>query len=179
MTTKRKPPIEETEETPTSEEKNSDIESLLPASEVFELSSGAEVRVNRLKTRETLKLLKVLTVGGGGMLTSIDWSGMQDNAEAFAGKLVALVIYAVPLAEDQALEFIQAMVSPKDLIDRPRSKADREFNKELWEELAYELDNPEIEDTINIIIRIVQREAKDIQGLGKRLRLLMPAALNL
>lgn len=85
---------------------------------------------------------------------------------------------AIPNAEDETLEFIQAMVEPLDLIQRPRNKAERETNDELWEDLSYDLINPEIEDTFGIITNIVRQEAADIQALGKRLRAMLPMALN-
>lgn len=185
MTTKKNSPAiedeaEEREESAAvAEQTSEDIESLLSADpEFFDLASGTQVRIRRLKTVETLRLLKILTVGAGGAISRIDWSSLSNNAEAFAGELVALLLMAVPNAVDETLQFIQSMVEPIDLIERPRSKAERDSNQERWEVLGNELINPEIEDTIGILTNVVRQEAKDIQALGKRLRAMLPMALN-
>lgn len=181
MTTKKNSPAieEELEEqvAPDAVE-NADIAALSPDPEFYELASGKVVRIVRLKTRETLKLLKIVTHGAGASLTSIDWSAVSGDASAFAGQLIAVLTMAVPNAEEETLDFIQSMVEPVELNQRPRSKADRDSNQELWDDIALDLINPEIEDTIGILTNIVRQEAGDIQALGKRLRVMIPMALN-
>jgi hypothetical protein len=158
-------------------ETNNDIDSIVPETPEVILTDGTTIRVNRLKTRELFKLLKILTRGGAGMLSSISFD--QEDQEAFVGQIMAVIMIAVPEAEDEAMEFVQAMASPLGLIERPRSKADRDYNTALQEELDVRLENPEIEDTVSIILKIIQQEGKDIQALGKRLAALLPAAIRL
>lgn len=182
MTTRSKAPeVDETDDAvePETEKKNLDVDALSPDSEFVTLTTGTDVRVVRLRTRETLKFLKILITGGGSLLGSVNWSSAKDDQEAFVGQLLALFIAAIPNAEDEVIEFIQAMVLPVDYIERPRTKEQRKANDELLSELFEELENPEFEDTINIVTRIIKNEAGDIAGLGKRLGAMIPMALNI
>jgi len=145
-----------------------DIDALAPNSEPLELSSGTTVLIERLKTRQLFKLMKILTAGAGSLLANLSFSSDTDPME-FAGQLAGLVFVAIPEAEDEAIEFVQAMVAPANLVQSPRTKADRIENERLWGNLSAELYNPEIDDLISIIERIVRNEAEDIQKLGKRL----------
>lgn len=146
---------------------SADVDALDPASSTITLSTGLVVDVDRLKTRGMFKLLKIVTRGAGPILMQMPLD-FNDN-EAFVQQLLAVVVMAVPEAENEAIEFIQAMVTPEGFITRPRSEADKKKNKELIERLIDELEDPEIEDTLAIIETIVRNEAGDIQALGKRL----------
>lgn len=158
---------------------NKDIQSIAPENQTIELASGVFVDVVPLKTREFFKLIKIITNGAGPVLGRMDLfeSGLEDNE--FAGKLIGLVIMAVPNADDEAVEFIQAMVRPSGLIEKSYAdlnKADRERNEFLWDQLFEQTANPEIEDTISIIEAIIKREAGDLQRLGKRIRSMLEVA---
>ena len=144
-----------------------DVDTLSPVPDEITLSSGTVVCVERLKTRQLFRLLKIVTAGAGPLLSSMSFS--LDDSEAFAGQLIGLIIASVPEAEDEAIEFIQGMVTPLGVIEKPRSKADKEANTELISQLAETLENPEIDDLITILETIVRNEADDIQALGKRL----------
>lgn len=148
-----------------------DLSTLIPESRELELSDGRTVLINELRTRELLKLLRVIVRGGGPLIASLDFS-----SDDFAGRLIAVVVFSIPEAEDEAIEFIQSLVNPVGLLERPRSKADREYNEELRADLDDFLSNPELEDTVSIITTVVRFEAVHIQALGKQIQVLLPMA---
>jgi hypothetical protein len=134
------------------------------------LSSGVIVIVDRLKTRQFFRLLKILTRGAGHMLMEYRLDGNLSQEE-FTGRLIALIALSIPEAEDEAIDFLRSMVRPVGLIEgRDLNKQDKERNTELWAGLEKLITNPEIEDTVDIIEAIVKTEAADIQSLGKRLQ---------
>ena len=143
---------------------SNDVEALAPSPDTVTLESGLVVRVERLKTRGMFKLLKVVTRGGGPILMQMPLD--FNDTEAFVQQFLAIVIMAVPEAEDEAIDFIRSMVTPVDFIDSPRTKDEKKKNEELMVELAEVLDDPEIGDTFEIITKIVQNEAADIAALG-------------
>lgn len=139
----------------------------------LELSNGVKVNVSRLKTRETMKLLKILTRGASYALGSLS---LDSGSEEFAEALVLAVALAIPEAEDETLDFLRVMVSPSDLITGNKlSKAEKEINEEVEAKFIEATENPELEDTLAIVTRIAQVEAPHIQELGKRLGLLLKA----
>ena len=144
-----------------------EVEALDPQPEIITLSTGLEVRVERLRTRGMFKLLKIVTRGAGPILMQMPLD--FDDPEAFVQQLLAVVVMSVPEAEDEAVQFIQSMVVPVGLIEHPKTNAQKEANKALIERLVEELDDPEVDDTISILETIILNEAGDIQALGKRL----------
>ena len=143
-----------------------ELDALDPVSETFTLSSGTVVRLERMRTRQLLKLLKIITTGGASLMSQMDFD-YKDSGQ-FVGQLVGLVMFSIPEAENEAIEFIQAMVIPAALSGGD-TKQERLRDQETWFALRRELDNPPLEDLLNIIERIVKTEGPDIQGLGKRL----------
>ena len=142
------------------------------------LESGLEVNIERLRTRQLMRLLKIITVGAGDALTTITL-GEDSSQEQFTSSLIAAIIFAIPEAEDETIEFLLSMVSPVGVVERAKTKRDREANEELYEELYREFQNPELEDTVEIISRVIELEAPHILSLGKRLgTLLKPALLS-
>lgn len=134
------------------------------------LLNGHKVNVERLRTRQTMRLMKILTRGGGAALTDIDFSGSQTDA---AVSLLGAVIFSIPEAEDETVEFIRSMVTPVGLIHDPRSKPEIEVNDGLWEQISEDFENPELEDLISVLERVIVVEAPHLMSLGKRLALLM------
>jgi hypothetical protein len=134
---------------------NVDVETLTSATESDELTltSGSVVRVHRIRTRETFALLKILTRGVGPILGELSFD--RDDPEAFAGQMISLVVLAIPDAEDETIEFLQRMVSPVNPADNDR--------------VTEELSNPELEDTIAIIEKVIRNESSHMLALGKRL----------
>lgn len=153
---------------------SNDMDALDPPVAELKLSTGTVVRFQDLKTRQFFRLLRIITRGAGPLLMEYRLDG-DLGSEEFIGRMLALVFMAVPEAEDEAIAFIQSMVSPDGLVEqtpgsRALTKREQENNEELWDQLRVELFNPPLEDTFDIIEAIVKREAKDIQSLGKRLQ---------
>jgi hypothetical protein len=148
---------------------NTDVDILEGEPTTVELSDGREVDIQRLKTRQLFKLLKIVTRGGADLVGNLRLPDSSDDTSEFTTQLLALVAFSIPEAEDEAIEFIQSMVLPVGTDLKPKNRAAREANQELFDELSTFLANPEIEDTIAIIEAIVRIESKDIQRLGKRL----------
>jgi hypothetical protein len=154
--------------TKSTKQTQTDIEALVPEPEVFTLTSGSVVRIKPLRTLELLKLLKVLTRGIGPNLDLVNFDEDSDSA-AFAQQLILVITSAIPEAPEEMFDFIRSMVRPEtDWIERPLTKEQRASNAQLQEDLDFELQNPEIEDTIDIVSKIIENEAEDLQGLGKK-----------
>jgi hypothetical protein len=133
------------------------------------LESGTELILQPLKARQFFKLLRIITHGAGGMLLNIKFSA-DDSPEEFGGKLMALIGFAIPDAEDEVMDFILSMVKPaKEKSGRNLTKSEALENKRVQDELLEELYNPELGDLVTILEAIVKRESSDLQALGKRL----------
>lgn len=146
-----------------------DVEVILPEDEYVTLSSGTKISLQPLKARQFFKLLRIITHGAGGMLLNMKFSG-EDTPEEFGAKLLALVGFSIPDAEDEVIDFLLAMTKPVGLIEgKALNKQDREINNKLSEDLVAELYNPELEDLVTLVEAVVKREAEDLQALGKRL----------
>lgn len=146
-----------------------DVEVIVDEGNAVKLSSGTEVVIQPLKARQFFKLLRIITHGAGGMLLNIKFSP-DDTPEEFGSKLVALVGFAIPDAEEEVIDFLLSMVKPAKLKEgRALSKADKSKNEELQTEVFEELYNPELDDLVTLVEAIVRREAEDLQALGKRL----------
>lgn len=148
-----------------------EIDKLDPLPESVTLRSGLVIQLESLRSRQFFKLLRIITHGAlpgmanAGMLSA---DGME--SEEFLGRLVTVVLLAIPDAEDETIEFVRSMCYPAGLIDRKNlNKQDIEHNTALWEGLDEELINPDLDDLVTIIEAIIKREAEDIQALGKRL----------
>lgn len=150
----------------------SEIDRIDPPSEFLELASGDEVRVLPLRTRQLFKLLRIITHGAGQALLRADLD-FSENPEVFLQKLLTLVAFSIPDAEQETIEFLQSMVEPTDLVDkatRDLSDKERQHNIDAWTALNTELWNPDPMDTLSIIENVVRRESADLQALGKRIR---------
>lgn len=134
----------------------------------FELSSGTAVVIRQMKLREFLRLLKIISRGGGAALAGMNLDFEDPNA--FTQSLLMMVLFAIPEAEDETIDFIQSMVEPANL------SKDKKIANDQLVALYTELDNPEMEDIIDIIGVLVASEGRDLQKLGKRLRSMFSVA---
>lgn len=149
--------------------KATDAEVIVDEGNTIALESGTEVVLVPLKSRQFFKMLRIITHGAGGMLLNFKFSG-DDSPEEFGAKLVALLAFAIPDAEDEVFDFLLSMVKPAKYKDgRDLTKSQIAENKRLNDELFAELYNPELGDTLTLIESIIKREAEDLQALGKRL----------
>lgn len=153
-----------------------DVEALAPTPDTITLDSGIVIKVERLRTRGMFKLLKIVTRGAGPILMQMPLN--FEDSEAFMGQLLAVVVMAIPEAEDEAIDFIRSMVVPEDYNSEAKSKADIQKNKDVFESLMRELDDPAPTDTIAIISKIIENEANDIQALGKQLAAVLKTQLS-
>lgn len=145
---------------------NNDVEALTAEPNVITLTSGSVVRVQRLKTRQLLRLLKIFTAGAADALGSLEFD--REDTEGFAQQLLALIVLSIPEAEDETIEFIQALILPARFEENPKTKAAKEANQKLIDDLYNETVNPEIEDLISIFEVVFRAEAEDMIALGKR-----------
>lgn len=134
----------------------------------FELSTGTAIKVRQMRLREFLRLLKIISRGGGASLANLDLD--MNDPSTFAQSLMVMVLFAIPEAENETIEFIQSMVEPANV------SKDKKVATEQYVALYEELDNPEMEDMINVIGVIVASEGRDLQKLGKRLRSMFSVA---
>lgn len=148
---------------------NEEITRIDPPGQPITLSTGMQVNLQRLQTRQLFRLLKILTHGGmaSGVLSSLDFSLAEGD---FMQRLVTLLLLSIPDADQEALEFIATMVEPAGIVKRPKlSQEEKDANQKLWAELNQALVNPDPADTIDLIVAIVEQEAPEFQALGKKL----------
>jgi hypothetical protein len=155
-----------------------DVDALVADPIPLSLVSGFPIKVERLRTRATMALLKILTRGAGEALLTLR-IGPDMDAEQFTGVLLGAVLVSIPEAEDETIEFINKMVSPANLHEGPRiTPGDRAWNEEQEEILRGELEDPELDDLMVIVSEIVKNEAPHVLALGKQLVALLPIALR-
>lgn len=158
---------------------DSELERIDPEPAIVKLSTGYEVGIQRLKTRQFFRLLKVLTRGVGPAVvqSGLDFS---KDPEAFGQSLLAMTLMAIPEAEQQFIEFLTSMCTPSGLHEahgRTRlSKQQAEDNQAAVADMMEELNNPELDDLLDLAEAIVRQEAPEIQALGKRVASLLELA---
>jgi hypothetical protein len=149
----------------------SDIDRIDPLPGRATLSSGTEVAIQPLKTRQLFKLLRIVTHGGASMFGQIKfYDGMGDDE--LVGQLLGLVIFSIPDAEDETIDFVTSMVLP---VTYPTG--DRKQDDQLLKDLARELYNPELDDLITIIEAVLKAEASDLKALGNRIAAMVKGAV--
>lgn len=131
-----------------------DIEPIDPVVESIVLN-GIDCRVKRIKTRQFLALMRVFTLGLGPALGNIEID--FDDEENMAQDFASLLIVAIPNAVPQFMAFISEVVEP---VDEMKSRELRE----------YVMDNPEIEDLIEVVSVVARQEVGDIASLVKKVR---------
>ena len=158
---------------------DSELDRIDPEPVTVKLSTGYEVAIQRLKTRQFFRLLKVLTRGVGPAVVQSGLDFGKDQ-EAFGQNLLAMTLMAIPEAEQQFIEFLTSMCSPVGLHEahgRARlPKQQAEDNQAAVAEMVEELNNPELEDLLDLAEAIVRQEAPEIQALGKRVASLLELA---
>jgi len=150
-----------------------DIDTILAEPKEVTLLSGNIYLIQRLKTRQLMKMLRILTKGLGDAITEYRFD--PDNGEEFMQTIFALAAIAIPEAEDETIEFLQSMLLPKGYVENPKTKADEGKNETLYAQFATELFNPEVEDLIDLVEAIFEAEKEHILSLGKRLATLLKA----
>ena len=154
-----------------------ELEVFDPSPSTITLSTGTVVEIEGLKTRQFFKLLRIITRGALPQLQDMSLFNMKDgemDSGEFAGRLISLLLLSIPEAENEAIDFVQAMCRPVGLIQRRSgiklNKQEVAQNTDKWAAVITELDNPSLDDLVSVIEAIVNAEAGDLLALGKRLR---------
>jgi hypothetical protein len=154
---------------------DSELDRLDPQPVTCKLTTGFEVEIQRMRTRQFFRLLRVLTHGAGPAMMQAGLDFKADASE-FAGKLLVLVVMSIPDAESEAVQFLQSMCRPAGLVEKDGAaltKQEAEADKALWERYSEELHNPALDDTFDLIEIIIGQEAPELQALGKKLQRVM------
>lgn len=149
-----------------------EIDALDPVPEQVKLSSGTVVMLEPLKARQFFKFLRIITHGALPVMQDLSIFNIDGEIDPreFGQRLLTVMVLSIPDAENETIDFLQAMCKPYGLIEgRKLNKVDTERNAELWNRLAEELENPELDDLVTLVEAIIRRESEDIQALGKRL----------
>jgi hypothetical protein len=134
-----------------------DLDTITPAPAGEILVDGIRARVKRLKSREFLGLVRVLTLGLGPNIGSFKLDGDEDEVK---GQVVAMFIMAIPEAIDEFGQFLFTVVEPVDKTD--------------GNALQKSMQNPEIDVLLDIITVIAEQEVDDFRSLvGKAKAALM------
>lgn len=134
-------------------EKTPDMEVILPTPTDFEVE-GIPVVVNRLRSREFLTLMRVLTKGLGPGIANIRFNG--DDPDEMKGQFIGLFVLAIPAAIDEFGQFLLTIVQPKDGAQRGA--------------LTKAMQNPEFDVLIDVITIVLEQEKDDLFSLVGKAR---------
>lgn len=160
----------------------SETDRIDPVPNVISLMSGTKARMVPLRMRQMFRLMRIITRGGAQFIPMLREAFMtskndEEAAEAFGTQLLAVMLIALPEAEDEAVEFVQSVVEPADLIARNDKQA-REFNDNARRSLDAELYNPHPDDLITVVEAVILTNKEDLVALGKRLGAMLKIALQ-
>jgi hypothetical protein len=145
-----------------------------PPPDDYTMTDGVRVLFQRLRTRQFFKLLRIVTRGAGNMLGLLRLSPGQ-SIDDFTNNLIAVIVLAIPEAEEETIEFLRSMVEPvppavpDETPPAQVGKVAASMVADARKKLDASLDNPELDDLLGIVEAIVRREAPDLKALGKRL----------
>lgn len=144
-----------------------ELDRLDPLPEKLVLKCGLEFEVQPLKLRQFLALLRIVTRGATGVLATGGLSSR--DGDDFARQLLTMLVFAIPEAEQETVEFIKTVTKPV-LTGNPEADID------IQAQFDVELDDPELEDILLIAQAVVQNEADDLRSLGNRLKSMLKTA---
>ena len=130
-----------------------DLEVILPVGGIV-VVEGIEARVRRLKSREFLSLIRVVTTGMGPAIGQISLS--PDDPEALQGELIGLFLVAVPNAIDEFAEFLMSIVEAVKPSEQGR--------------VVKEMVNPDAEVLLDILTVLAEQEKDDLSMLAGKAR---------
>lgn len=131
-----------------SSEKVEDLSAIIPVDGEFTVD-GITAVVKRLKAKEFLQLVRVLTIGLGPNVANVDLSsGTEDEVQS---RVIALFVMAIPEAIDEFGQFLFSVVDAKD----PKQRG----------ELVKAMENPDIEVLMDVISLIAIQEKDDLRSL--------------
>lgn len=145
------------------DEKIADVEAIVP-DEIRVTVDGVDCRVKRLKTREFLSLMRVLTAGLGPGLgaVSIDFT----DSESASRDLAALMLLAVPNALPEFTVFLAGVVEPVD-------------GEQAGKVARYLHDNPDLDVMLVVFEAIATQEKDDLSALVGKVQAMWGRLANL
>ena len=150
------------------------IEAILAdPSAAFELESGFEVRTERIRLRQLLRFLKILTTNATDILSAIRVDS-EDDSNGFIGTLLMALAISIPDSENEIVEFVQSLVKPAGLVEgRDLPPAVKKENDKLRDELYAELSNPSPDDVFEILSRVLIVEGPNLLNLVQKLQFMI------
>lgn len=126
-----------------------DLDVIMPVGGRIEVE-GIPARVRRLRTREFLTLLRVVTAGMGPAISKVQLS--TDDPEKLQSELLGLFLVAAPNALDEFGEFLLSIVEPERAADQGA--------------LTKAMVNPEAGVLIDILTVVAEQEKDDLVVLA-------------
>jgi hypothetical protein len=142
------PVIDEPESEP------SEFDSILPQGGRVEIAPGLLAEVRRLKSREFLLLMRVITRGLGGGISQVRLTG--SDPEEMQQELLTLLMLAVPEAIEEFGDFLLAIVEPVTEAERAKVK-----------QAAM---NPDPDKLLDVLGVLVEQEKDDLSALVGKAR---------
>ena len=147
---------------------DNELDRLIPVpGEPIKLSDGTYVLIRPMKVKELFAAFKIITRGAAMSMGALSMNVLNQQ-DQFAETLIALLINAIPEADEEFAEFLRIVVDPVPPKD---GWTDRDAH--LAAELHLDqllLEDPEIDDAMDIVTAVVYAESRDIERLGKKLR---------
>ena len=139
-----------------------DLEPIIPDRATLTIQ-GVPVRVSPLRLRETFSIARVIAVGLGAGLLDMEFA--WDDPEELKGQIGAMLLLAVPSAEDQILVFLRDIVKPVNPDDKGR--------------LTNIMTNPYPTDVLDILDAVLDAEGDNLASLVGKARLMAPKVAKL
>lgn len=131
-----------------------DIEPILAASTETFAVNGIPCQVKRIKSREFLALMRVITKGLGGNVARFKFS--MDDADEAQAQILALLLMAIPNAIDEFADLLMGMVQAKDRTQQGAVMA--------------EMQNPDVDVLMDAITVLLEQEKDDMVALVGKAR---------
>lgn len=156
-----------------------ELDAISPDVAPLKMTTGFELEVVRMQTRQFFRLLKVITHGAGTKLIQ-EGLDFEASPEVFGARLLMIIAMSIPDAEQETINFLESVCQPAGLHGGLYGKQASQLSKQelqddnaLWDRYRQEMFNPDPLDTLAIIETLARREADDVQALGKKLRAML------
>lgn len=147
----------------TPEKDQPDLEVISPSTGELTIR-GIKCRVNRLKTREILLLLRVFTRTFGENIGELGIN-LDDEDDETASRLAGILIVAIPEGIEEFIDLFAGLVEPVGKLNDAQRR-----------ELDEELRNPDPDVAVEVIDIIVEQEKDDLKSLLGKVRALWSKA---
>ena len=134
---------------------NNDTDVLLPLTGRITVE-GIPCQVRRIRTRELILIVRIITKGVGANINKFDLSSKDQAAQS-----AALLMVALPNALDEVLLFLREIVASIDPEDATR--------------LTQAMHNPDLDALTDIISTVIEQEWDDAHRLVGKVRALIVA----